>query len=993
MEPEVINVLQKNLKALARLCGSWGKKSLKESIANAEKQIKTNPNNPDLNALLNPFIEAIEVDQIKYQSILAETFSACFIKGLQANTYIPFRIQEKLLTSIFKVRKFQGDEGMIKAAKIVMQIFNSEMGKLFIHGNILSQAFLYLTSLHSISEQRSTKKEIEKMIKAEVNFVVQNYLHPFVIPSTLNTNDSISKYITETITRNSLYIQEFLPNIKTATISDVDIAIILKSFTRILTTDRYSLSTKLLASELYISFLKSDSRFLESESFITILRTDIHLALLSLCLDPKMELAKVTGELISVVWERFATFYNEGLNEVLDKGLNSALSSPYSNVVLRSFEVFNILASNPQFLVDSYVNYDCDQSGFFKNIFENTANQIVQKAYPEQRTIELQKNGLKTLNGMLNYMWTYFNETMEQEEANKETEEAQIALESKKIKNELEQAQYVFKKSPMKGLKYFSDHQMCEDNAESYANFLFNTPSLDPSSVGEVIGGCKDINISILKSFVSKFDFKNMSFEQAFRTFLSKFQIPGESQMIDRIMEQFGTKFYNDNPKLFSCADTVYVLAFSTLMLHTDAHHPNVTKHMTLPEFIRNNRGIDNGKDLPESFLEELYKGITTHKINISNNSIPSYSLLNYEQRANLYQVQCKETLENARKRTSTELESHQFHRAKSHMLIGPMFQSIWGGVLASLTMSFEMSDDPEIIDYCLKGLQLCTHIASHAYVSEALETLVDSFAKFTRLQIHTSQLKEKNFLCTKALFHCANNDYLYLKGVWGIVMNQISALDKMNSNKNVIINLSFTDELFQIKSRLLNRELILDFVKAMCNVALSEIYEKPLRGTMLYYITVVAIANMNREMYIWKDIWSILGEFFVRIGSSNNQIIVMTSLKVMSNLALAFLEKEETSQMHYQQAFMQPFYDIFERQLESSSSLLVLDIISNIIKKLAPKLHSAWGLIFQILAGSATQSGELFRKGIELETMIVMDYLDYVVPFASHLFTLIQAF
>jgi Sec7-like guanine-nucleotide exchange factor len=34
-----------------------------------------------------------------------------------------------------------------------------------------------------------------------------------------------------------------------------------------------------------------------------------------------------------------------------------------------------------------------------------------------------------------------------------------------------------------------------------------------------------------------------MSFEAAFRQFLSKFQISGEVQMIDRVMKQFGRKF------------------------------------------------------------------------------------------------------------------------------------------------------------------------------------------------------------------------------------------------------------------------------------------------------------------------------------------------------------------------------------------------------------------------------------------------------------------
>jgi Sec7-like guanine-nucleotide exchange factor len=37
--------------------------------------------------------------------------------------------------------------------------------------------------------------------------------------------------------------------------------------------------------------------------------------------------------------------------------------------------------------------------------------------------------------------------------------------------------------------------------------------------------------------------------------------------------------------------DVAYVLAYSVIMLNTDAHNPNVKRRMTLPEFIKNNRG------------------------------------------------------------------------------------------------------------------------------------------------------------------------------------------------------------------------------------------------------------------------------------------------------------------------------------------------------------------------------------------------------------------
>ena len=43
-----------------------------------------------------------------------------------------------------------------------------------------------------------------------------------------------------------------------------------------------------------------------------------------------------------------------------------------------------------------------------------------------------------------------------------------------------------------------------------------------------------------------------------------------------------------------------------------------VKKKMTCEEFIRNNRGINGGADLPHAFLRELYASISQNEIRIS---------------------------------------------------------------------------------------------------------------------------------------------------------------------------------------------------------------------------------------------------------------------------------------------------------------------------------------------------------------------------------------
>jgi brefeldin A-inhibited guanine nucleotide-exchange protein len=102
----------------------------------------------------------------------------------------------------------------------------------------------------------------------------------------------------------------------------------------------------------------------------------------------------------------------------------------------------------------------------------------------------------------------------------------------------------------------------------------------------------EEIHNQVLKAFIQLLDFSDLEFDVALRKLLSTFRLPGEAQKIDRVMNEFAHRYCQNNPKSFSSSDTAYVLAYSLIMLNTDAHNPNVKKKMTLQDFIRNNRGI-----------------------------------------------------------------------------------------------------------------------------------------------------------------------------------------------------------------------------------------------------------------------------------------------------------------------------------------------------------------------------------------------------------------
>lgn len=65
--------------------------------------------------------------------------------------------------------------------------------------------------------------------------------------------------------------------------------------------------------------------------------------------------------------------------------------------------------------------------------------------------------------------------------------------------------------------------------------------------------------------------------------------------------------------------DAAYILAYSIIMLNTDAHSPQIKNRMTKADFIKNNRGINDGESLPEEFLNTIFDDIQGNEIRMKD--------------------------------------------------------------------------------------------------------------------------------------------------------------------------------------------------------------------------------------------------------------------------------------------------------------------------------------------------------------------------------------
>ena len=118
------------------------------------------------------------------------------------------------------------------------------------------------------------------------------------------------------------------------------------------------------------------------------------------------------------------------------------------------------------------------------------------------------------------------------------------------------------------------------------------------------------VNKDALFEFIDQYDLKGLDYVSSLKTVLQGFRLPGEGQIVDRIMERFGEKFISDNPDgTDGCqgemsAECVYLLSYATMMMQTSLHNPNAAKsRMTVADFSKMLKGINSGENLHQEFI------------------------------------------------------------------------------------------------------------------------------------------------------------------------------------------------------------------------------------------------------------------------------------------------------------------------------------------------------------------------------------------------------
>lgn len=360
-----------------------------------------------------------------------------------------------------------------------------------------------------------------------------------------------------------------------------------------------------------------------------------------------------------------------------------------------------------------------------------------------------------------------------------------------------------FNQKPKRGIKFFlENHFIASDEPKDIAEFLLETDGLDKATIGEYLGEGDEKNISIMHAFVDQMDFTSNDFVDSMRLFLQSFRLPGEAQKIDRFMLKFAERYVLGNPSIFSNADAAYVLAYSVILLNTDLHSPQIKNRMTVDNFIMNNSGIDDGKDLPSELLTHIYEKIQSDEIklqseqhaallagdlNMSSTNSPGFfggRDLNreaYIHASKEMSTKTEKLVKNLGKKFKSEENNSvtTFYAASHVHHVKSIFDTLWMSILAGLTPPFKEFDEEDVLKICLEGIKLSIKIACMFDLDYARTSFIGALVQFENLHNY-EEMKPKNVDAIYIMLDIAVSEGNNLKKSWIQILTSISQLERL---------------------------------------------------------------------------------------------------------------------------------------------------------------------------------------------------------------------
>ncbi|RDW80746.1 Sec7 [Coleophoma crateriformis] len=371
-------------------------------------------------------------------------------------------------------------------------------------------------------------------------------------------------------------------------------------------------------------------------------------------------------------------------------------------------ESIGALARIPSFMVELYVNYDCEVDR--GDICEDMVGLLSRNAIPDSATWSTTSVPPLCLDALLGYI-QFIADRLDDEPSTEGYPDVLHLREQRKRKRIVIKGAAKFNENPKAGLAYLNSQGIIADatDAASVASFLKGTARISKKMLGEFIS--KKGNEPILEALMEQYSFAGKRVDEALRELLESFRLPGESALIERIVTVFSEKYCAGSPpEGVADKDAVFVLTYAIIMLNTDQHNPNLKSQvrMTYNDFARNLRGVNGGQDFAPEYLQSIFDNIKSNEIILPDE----------HENKNAFDYAWKELL------LKTE-SAGNLVICDTNIFDADMFAATWKPVVATLSYVFMSASDDAVFSRVVTGFDQCARIAAKHGLTEAVDQIV----------------------------------------------------------------------------------------------------------------------------------------------------------------------------------------------------------------------------------------------------------------------------
>ncbi|KAJ5250545.1 hypothetical protein N7489_000955 [Penicillium chrysogenum] len=460
------------------------------------------------------------------------------------------------------------------------------------------------------------------------------------------------------------------------------------------------------------------------------LQQELYISYLVACLHPRVEIPREPG-INPLLYEGIpqspklvkqpASQANSGRSTpvpVKDRqklGLEGGARRPEAREAM--VESIGMLSRIPSFMVELFVNYDCDVDR--ADLCEDMIGLLSRNAFPDSATWSTTNVPPLCLDALLGYV-QFIHDRLDDEPVQGDYPAQETLKKQRYTKKLIIKGAQMFNEDPKKGIAFLVSHGVIEDanNPVLVARFLKGTTRLSKKVLGEYIS--KRGNEELLGAFVDLLDFSGRNAVEALRELLSSFRLPGESPLIERIVTTFSEHYIEKvKPAGIADKDALYILTYAIIMLNTELYNRNVKSQnrMTCAGFARNLRGVNGGGDFAEDFLEDIYESIKNNEIILPDE----------HENKHAFDYAWKELLLKSSSAGDTIV-------GETNMYDAEMFAATWKPVIATLSYVFMSASDDAVYSRVVNGFDQCAQIAARYGLTEAFDRIVFSLASISTL-------------------------------------------------------------------------------------------------------------------------------------------------------------------------------------------------------------------------------------------------------------------